>query len=215
MSPTEEVVQSQYNREQEIFSAIEAFAREHAPNRYAEVGLLAIEARRDELWKLRADSFDKWLRMGAYHEAAYSTIRAAMREVEAAMEWGIPEEAVSKIRHGNFGELKKCSTAARKDPEVWKAAAEASPTDFVAYVNAAHHQHLEKPQAMKFMQPPSCIPLMEAILKEAQEKHGAMNRNHALEVALTAAKDYWDSPQYQQQKMLESGYEDALTPLMQ
>ena len=200
-----QVVQSQSNREQEIFSAIQSFAREHAPNRYAQIGSMALEVQDEALWIGRADSFDKWLR-GCSGES-YSTIRAAMRECSELLEMGVPPAVVSQIRHGNFAVMKQLSSAVQALPEVQQAATQADPADFAAYLSDTQpSQHIERKETIKIAVPASVKALWDDGLSKAKERGDADGPVQFIEKLLS---DYADD------LLLESGYEDALTPLTQ
>ena len=119
------------------------------PLRYAAIGLMAHEVWRRLLWQHATDpanglpcrSFARWVRV--YAPNGYSTVYAAMRDVEALPD--VPAEDIAQLPQSSFKTLKQLSTAVRRDPEVLAAAKSGKNEALVAHVQKHHpDQHLEE-----------------------------------------------------------------------
>jgi hypothetical protein len=172
---------------------------------YAEVGLICREVDAYLLWQQRPDpdtgepcaSFARWIHVCC--PRSYSTVYAAMRDVEALKD--VPDRHLAKIPASNFPIVKQLSTAVRNDPEVMAGAQTKCTEDFVEQIRRDHPgQAIERSRVLRFKLDESAADEVEAVIQMA-EARGAKNWAEALEAICAEVKTQW---------LMESDIMDAL-----
>jgi len=114
---------------------------------FIEVGLICAEVERRELWRemmsKSGTQFRSW--SGWVNETFGESKSSAFEAADAVknLKDDVPLETLKEIPRCNLKQLKDCSTAAKRDPEMHKAALEKSEAEFVKVANWKHNQHLE------------------------------------------------------------------------
>lgn len=162
---------------------------------YARIGIVCREVKNRLLWQKRIDpdtkepfkSLTRWIKAAC--PWSYTTANAALRDVEELND--IPDEHLKEIPSSNFPVLKQLSTATRSEDDIIQGAKTKHTDDFVEQIRDAHpEQHLESKKLMRFMPEESAVVKIEEALEMAK-KHGAHNRNDALELIAQTAVEQW------------------------
>ena len=156
---------------------------------YARIGIICRDVERRELWKSRAESFAKWVRLAC--PWSYATAHASLRDVKELAD--IPEAQLAQIPASNFPIVKQLSTAVRAEPAVIEAAQTKHSEELVEEIRRTHPgQHLEHKVIMRFFPDESAVGNIEAALTMAKMR-GAANRAEELELIAITAAETWRS----------------------
>ena len=137
------------------------------PLRYAAIGLMTHQVWKRMLWQHVIDpangfpcrSFARWVRVTA--PAGYSTVYAAMRDVEALPD--VPAADLAQIPQSNFKTLKQLSTAVRGDEKVLAVAKSGRTDELVKYIQKEHPaQHIEADTFLR-------VPLTETQMADVED----------------------------------------------
>jgi hypothetical protein len=173
----------------ERFHAVDAWLRDYEERTkdWALLAKMCIDCETEELWREGPfSSWDDWLHKSGprsaravyYHKAVYLGL--------------LPDfslEEMREMRPETAKELRKCSTAARRDPAVRELARTKKPGDFVSSVNELHpDQHLENTVKVTFHFEPGFIPVYEEFLAGVRllEDDPGLERERCIELAIIA-----------------------------
>lgn len=172
---------------------------------FVERGILLLTCRQRRLWTLIVDpvtalpfhSFEAWVVRRTNHSR--SDCYAALRAVEELKD--IPAEELADIPRTNIEELRKLSTAVRRDPQVLEAARSQSKDGFLAHIEKNHpDQHPERTKELAIKCPRSQYDAITAALDVAMTYYSVSTYADALEAIVAE----WKQERTLQEDLLKS-----------
>ena len=132
---------------------------------FVQLGFLCQEVQTRSLWRcLGQESFTAWILDAAPY--SYSYCHEAKRVLGELAD--VPKHDLLEMSRGNLYELRKLSTAVRKDPAVIRAAKTLNPTAFTEFMEHEHtDQHIEGVRRMTFVLPQSAYSVVEGVIEAA------------------------------------------------
>lgn len=170
-----------------------------------QIGMMCRDVQERSLWRYRLDpstghmckSWSAWMRVAA--PRGYSTAHQYFREVTEYLH-DIPDVHLKDVLHENVDTLRQLSTSVRNRTEILDAAKVQRADAFVETVREKCPEQCIQRRVLRkfFLEDPE---LVDAVIGEAMEEHGAMDKGHSIEMICLIAKEVW-----KMEKMVEESY---------